>query len=381
MPGERDYYDVLGVQKNASAEEVKKAYRQAALKNHPDRNPGDTQAERRFKEAAEAFDVLGDPEKRRRYDQFGKEGLKGVYRPHEYADVHDIFSAFSDIFGGGGIFGDFFGGPGAGVGRRGPRRGASLRCEIALSLEECATGVKKTVTLRRQELCDTCGGSGAKPGTQPKTCSTCGGVGMVQQSQGFFSVRTTCPRCHGQGTVIDNPCGGCRGSGRMAKSREITVGIPAGVEDGNQLRMPGEGEAGEPGAPRGDLYCFLRVKPHPIFERHGDDLAARVPITFSQAALGGEIEVPTIRGGASTLKIPPGTQSGQMLRLRGQGMPSVHGHRKGNLLVLVSVETPKKLTAEQEKLLREFSRTEEANITPERRSFLEKVKRYLRERD
>ena len=378
MADDRDYYDILGVQKNASDEEIKKAYRRLAMKYHPDRNPDNkAEAEKKFKEAAEAYDVLGDTQKRQRYDQFGKAGLKGAYQPHGFTDVHDIFSAFGDIFGGGGgIFDDLFGG-GRG-GRRGARRGASLRCEIVLSLEECATGVEKTVSLRRQEHCEKCRGTGAKPGTSSKPCQTCGGAGVVQQAQGFFSIRTTCPRCHGEGKVIESPCDACRGSGRMAKSREIKIRIPAGIEDGTQLRMTGEGEAGDPGGQRGDLYCFIQVREHPLFERHGEDLLTVVPVAFSQAALGGEVEVPTIHGKTSTLKIPAGTQSGQILRLRGQGMPSVRGHRTGNLLVHVTVETPTKLSGEQRRILRELAATEETNVSPERKRFVEKVKQYLK---
>ena len=379
MPDDRDYYEILGVQKNASEDDIKKAYRRLAMKYHPDRNPEDkTEAERKFKEAAEAYDVLGDPQKRQRYDQFGKAGLKGAYQPHGFTDIHDIFSAFGDIFGGGGggIFDDFFGGGGR-MRTRGPRRGASLRCQIVLKLEECATGVEKTVSLRRHELCTTCHGSGAKPGTSPETCKTCGGTGVVQQSQGFFSLRTTCPRCRGEGKIISDPCSTCHGSGHEVKQREIKIRIPAGIEDGTQLRMTGEGEAGDPGGPRGDLYCFIHVQEHPFFERHGSDLLTRVPVTFSQAALGGEVDVPTIHGKTTALKIPAGTQSGQVLRLRGQGMPSVRGRGAGNLLVQVSVETPTKLTSEQKRLLRELARTEEANITPERKSFFDKVKQYL----
>ena len=382
MAGERDYYEVLGLDKHASADDIKKAYRSLAVKYHPDRNPGDKESERKFKEAAEAYDVLGDPEKKQRYDQFGSAGLKGTYRPHQYEDVHDIFSAFSDIFGGGaggGMFEDFFGG-GRG-GRRGPERGASLRCEIHLSLEECASGVRKTVTLRRQESCDTCHGSGAKPGTGARTCPTCGGAGAVQQMQGPFRIQTTCPRCHGAGKTIDSPCTSCGGTGHVAGRREISINIPAGIEEGSQLRVAGEGDAGEPGAPRGDLYCLILVKEHSFFERHGDDLLIRVPITFSQAALGGESDVPTIDGKPASVKIPAGTQSGQILRLRGQGMPSVHGHGRGHLLVQVYVETPTRMTGEQTRLMRELAKTEEKDMGPERRSFLDKVERYLRERE
>jgi molecular chaperone DnaJ len=377
MAGEQDYYEILGVAKGASAEEIKKAYRQLSVKYHPDRNPGDKEAEHKFKEAAEAFDVLGDPEKRARYDQYGRGGLKGAYRPHDFSNVQDVFSQFGDIFGSG-IFDDFFGT--ARGRRRGPQRGASLRCEISLTLEEAAQGVEKTVTLRRMELCDECRGTGAKAGSSRRQCPTCGGAGMVQQTQGFFSVRTACPRCGGEGSYVESPCGACEGSGRVSKRREITVKIPAGIETGQQLRIQGEGEPGDPGAPRGDLYCFMHVEAHPLFERHEADLLTRVPITFSQAALGGEIEVPTISGHSTVMKVPAGTQSGQILRLRGQGMPSVHGHGQGNLLVQVYVDTPTRLTAEQKQILRELARTEAANVTPERQSFLDKVKRYLQGR-
>ena len=383
MASDRDYYEVLGVAKDASAEDIKKAYRSLAVKYHPDRNPDDKGAEGKFKEAAEAYDVLGDAEKRQRYDQFGSAGLKGAYRPHEYADVHDIFSAFSDIFGGGGVgggmFEDFFGG-GRGA-RGGPQRGTSLRCEIHLTLEECASGVQKTVTLRRQESCDTCRGTGAKPGTSPRTCATCGGAGAVHQAQGFFSIRTTCPRCRGRGKMIESPCDSCGGSGHVTARREISINIPPGIEEGSQLRVTGEGDSGEPGAPRGDLYCLILVKEHPFFERHGDDLLIRVPITFSQAALGGETDVPTIDGKATAVKVPAGTQSGQILRLRGQGMPSVHGRGRGHLLVQVYVETLARLTGEQARLMRELAKTEETDMGPERKGFLDKVKRYLRERE
>ena len=378
MAGESDYYEILGVKRDASAEEIKKSYRQLSVKYHPDRNPGDKEAERKFKEAAEAYDVLGDPDKRARYDQFGRGGLKGSYQPHDFHDARDVFSQFGDIFGpGGSIFDDLFGGGGRGAG---PQRGASLRCEIGLTLEEAAAGVERTVTLRRQEHCDACHGTGAKPGTQPKKCPTCGGHGVVEQRQGFFAMRTACPRCHGEGTFVESPCSSCGGSGRTAKRREITVKIPPGVETGQQLRMAGEGEPGDPRAPRGDLYCFLHVAGHELFERHGDDLLIRVPVSFSQAALGGELDVPTIGGHAAALKIPPGTQSGEILRLRGQGMPSVQGRGTGSLLVQVWVETPTRLSSEQKQLLKDLGRAEDANPSDERRKFAEKVKRYLQGR-
>jgi molecular chaperone DnaJ len=386
MAGDRDYYEVLGVDRGASAEDIKKAYRQLAVKCHPDRNPGDKDAEKKFKEAAEAYDVLGDAEKRQRYDQFGSAGLRGAHEPHHYesaGEAEDFMrQVFGDLFGGGpggGVFEDLFGA--SRTSRRGPQRGTSLRCEIQLTLEECAAGVQKTVTLRRQEFCDTCRGTGAKPGTSPRSCATCGGVGAVQQTQGFFSIRTTCPRCHGKGKTIESPCGTCGGSGHVTARREISINIPPGIEDGSQLRVGGEGDPGDAGAARGDLYCLILVKEHPFFERHGDDLLIRVPITFSQAALGGETDVPTVGGPGSMVKIPPGTQSGQILRLRGQGMPSVHGHGRGHLLVQVYVETPTRLSGEQTRLMRDLAKTEETNAGPERRSFLDKVKRYLQTRE
>jgi len=378
MAAETDYYKILGVERNASEEDIRKAYRRLALKYHPDRNPDDKDAEKKFKEAAEAYDVLNDPQKRERYDQFGKQGLRGEYQPHGFTDVHDIFDAFGDIFGGS-IFGDIFGGGGRGGrgGPRGPRRGASLRFGIELTLEECATGVEKTVAVTRHEICDTCKGSGAAPGSSPTKCSTCQGHGVVQQSQGFFSVRTTCPRCHGTGQIIEKPCTACRGSGRVPKKKDISFKIPPGVDEGAQLRLTGEGEPGDNNGPRGDLYVVVRVKPHPFFERHGDDLVCTVPISYTQAALGGEIKVPTISGNSTTVKVPKGTQSGQILRLRGQGMPRMRGGGKGNELVHVYIETPKKLSGEQERLLRELAKLEESNVTPERRSFFERLKAYL----
>lgn len=376
---EQDYYDILGVSKNATIDEIKKAYRQMALKYHPDRNPGNKEAEAQFKEAAEAYQVLSDPEKRRRYDQFGSEGLRGQYAPGDFSDLSSIFESFGDIFGGGRgeVFEDLFGF--TGTHRRGMRPGASLRCEIAVTLEEAAQGVSKTIGLRREEHCDTCHGSGAKPGTSPTVCSTCRGVGQVQRSQGFFTMRTTCPRCGGSGKIVENPCPDCRGAGRIPKRREITVKIPPGVDEGSQMRLQGEGEVGDNGAPRGDLYCFIRIQPHPFFERVGDDLLIRVPISYTQAVLGAQVEVPTIDG-STRVKIPAGTQSGQVLRLKGQGMPKLHGYGRGNELVQVTVETPTKLTTGEEKLLRELARLEESDVTPQRRDFVDKLKSFFQHR-
>ena len=373
---ERNYYEILGVAQDAKPDEVKRAYRRMALKYHPDRNPGDAEAEKKFKEAAEAYEVLSDPEKRRQYDQFGKAGLRGNYAPHDYSDLSSIFSQFSDVFGDS-LFGDLFGV--GGMGHGGPRQGPNLRCEIPITLEEAASGVSKTISLRRHEHCPTCKGSGAKPGTSPTVCPTCRGMGQVQRSQGFFTMRSTCPQCGGSGHVIQNPCKECSGSGRSLEKREITIKIPPGVHDGSQMRLHGEGEVGENGAPHGDLYCLIRTKPHPLFERHGDDLLIQVPVSYTQAALGTEIEIPTIDG-RTRVKIPGGTQSGQMLRLKGMGMPSLHGQGRGNEMVQVFVETPTKLTSEQRELLKKLAQLEEAEVTPERKSFLARMGEYLKER-
>lgn len=368
-----DYYKILGVNRNATEEDIKKSYRQMALKYHPDRNPGDKGSEQKFKEAAEAYEVLGDPEKRRRYDQFGHDGLRGT-EMHGFSTFEDIFDAFGDIFGGRSIFGDFFG---AGRTRgREPRRGASLKCDIEVDFAEVAKGVEKTIELTRKEPCDKCNGTGARNGTSPTTCSYCGGRGEVQQSQGFFTLRTICPRCSGKGTVIETPCNKCGGSGRYPKKTSISVQIPAGVDEGMRLRIPGQGEAGENGAPRGDLYCDIHVRPHPLFERRNNDIICEVPIIFTQAALGAVIEVPTLTS-STKVKIPKGTQSGHVIKIRGEGFPDVHGYGRGNLLVNLVIETPPKLTARQEELLKEFAEIEQRNPGPRKKGFFEKMKDYF----
>ncbi len=377
MAQKRDYYEVLGVNRNADAAELKKAYRKLALKYHPDRNKGDSGAANKFKEASEAYEVLNDSEKRRIYDQFGHEGLdRGGYQ-RGFASFEDIFSMFGDIFGGGSFFDDFFG---QGTSRRGsrtrPSRGASLKCEVQISLSDAFTGVDKTIDLNRKEICNNCNGTGAAPGTSVAVCSTCRGAGQVQQSQGFFALRTVCPTCSGAGEVVEKPCTYCRGTGRSPKKRRITVHVPAGVHDGTQMRVSGEGEPGYNSGPRGDLYCIIRVRSHPLFDRDGDNLICEVPISFSQAALGTEIDVPTISGTAS-LKIPTGTQTGKIFRLKKLGMPDVYGRGKGDLLVRVKIEVPHKLTARQKELLKEFAATEEKNVTPERKSFFKKVKKIF----
>ncbi len=368
---EEDYYQVLGVDRNANGEEIKKAYRKMALKYHPDRNPGNKEAEHTFKKAAEAYGVLSDPDKRRRYDQFGIEGLKGA-EARGYSTFEDIFDAFGDIFGGGSIFEDFFG---AGRGRgRASQRGASLKCDIDLDFREVATGVEKKLELTRREVCNVCRGSGAREGTSPVNCQYCRGRGEVQQSQGFFTMRTTCPKCHGNGKIIESPCTKCGGSGRYPKRSVISIQIPAGVEDGMRLRLTGQGEPGYNGAPSGDLYCDIHVKPHPIFKRQGNDVLCEVPITFAQAALGCTVDVPTLAGNVIQVKIPKGTQNNEIVPIRGEGFPDLHGYGRGNLLVQVIVEVPIKITSRQEELLREFAELEKKNVSSRQKNFFEKMK-------
>jgi molecular chaperone DnaJ len=371
MATKRDYYEVLGVARAASDEDIKRAYRRLALKYHPDRNPNDEDAEQRFKEAAEAYEVLCDPEKRSRYDRFGHSGLSGTGF-HEFSSAEDIFDAFGDIFGGS-VFGNLFG---ARRGRRGPRPGRDLRIHLELELLEAARGASKTFDIRRKEICATCSGSGAKSGTQPVTCSYCGGRGEVLQSQGFFRITTTCPGCQGAGTQIREPCSECAGSGRVLAVRTLQIDIPAGVDTGMRVRLRGEGEPGDNGAPRGDLYCYINVREHPLFHREGPNLICQVPIAFTQAALGAEIEVPSLTG-KQTLNVPRGTQSGEVFRLRGQGMPDPRGKGSGDLVVQVTIETPRKLTKRQEELLREFADLEQAHVSPQRKSFFEKLREYF----
>lgn len=368
----RDYYEVLAVARDASPEAIKKSYKKIAMECHPDRNPGDKAAEDRFKEAAEAYDVLRDKDKRERYDRFGHEGLRGASQ-RDFTSFESIFEAFGDIFGGaaGGAFEQFFG---FGARQRaGPRPGASLKVELELEFMEAARGSEKTVEIRRQEPCETCKGSGAKAGTKSAPCKLCGGRGEIAQTQGFFSIRTTCPRCGGQGQTIENPCRDCDGTGTQPKRREIKIRIPAGVEDGTRMRVSGEGEAGGMGGPRGDLYVFLSVQPHDFFERHGDDLLCEVPITFPQAALGAAVQVPTLEG-RENLEVPPGTQSGTVFRMKAHGFPDVRGYGRGDELVRVVVETPKSLSKRQEELLRELSTLDEKEVSGRRKSFLEKIK-------
>jgi molecular chaperone DnaJ len=372
----RDYYEILGVERTASGEEIKRSYRRLAMKYHPDRNNGDSRAEAevKFKECAEAYEVLSDDGKRRRYDQFGHSGVSGQH-DFTHMDVTDIFSMFDDIFGGLGGFGGAAGGGRAAGGRARAQRGFDLETQVELSLAEVATGAEKTIEFEKQDLCETCKGSGAKAGSSPVVCPQCGGQGRVAQ-QGFggmFRMVTTCPNCRGRGSVVRDHCITCSGTGRQLKKRVVTVRIPAGVHEGQAVRIAGEGEPGEHGAPAGDLHCYIAIKAHPIFSRHNNDLVCQFPITITQAALGAEVEVPTLKG-PEVMEIPSGTQHGEVFKLKGKGLPDVRSHRMGDELVQVLVEIPKKLTERQKQLLKEFASTEDHTALPQRKGFLDKLK-------
>lgn len=373
MATQRDFYEVLGVAKDAAPEDIKKAYRKAAAAHHPDRNPGDAAAVERFKEAAEAFEVLGDADKRAAYDRFGHAGVSGRGGAQQFHDVNDIMGAFGDMFEG--LFGGQTGGQRRG-GQRRAQRGDNLRCTILIDLRDAALGCPRTVEIERHELCATCDGSGAKPGSTPELCNYCGGRGQIVQAQGFFRVQATCPACKGQGRIVRERCVKCGGNGREAKTVRLDVKVPAGVDNGMQLCLRGEGEPGPGGGPRGDLFCEIRVAPHPLFQREGQQLACRIPVTYSQAALGTEIEIPLIDG-RHNLKIPAGTQPGEVIRLRGKGMPDPHTGHKGDLHVEIAVEVPRKLNERQEALFRELAELENANVSSQRKSFFEKLKDYF----
>ncbi len=370
MATKRDYYEVLGVARTASEKEIANAYRKLALKYHPDSNPGDERATELFKEAAEAYEVLGDKEKRVRYDQYGHAGVEGGV--HHFTSAEEIFEAFGDLFGGG-IFGDLFGGRRGG---RRVRRGADIRCDATLDLEEAARGVTKNLEFMRSRVCDDCTGSGSRPGSSRETCRRCGGHGQVVQAAGFVRVQTTCPACHGAGSMITDPCGKCRGNGYVQSRVKLNVNIPPGVDDGMRVRLSGEGEPSPDGGPPGDCYCFISIRRHALFQRDGKNLVLQLPMTYSQAALGATVEVPTLNG-HDELAIPPGTQSGEVFRLRSRGMPDPHGGRVGDLLVQTYIETPKKLTARQQELLRELAELENAHVSPHRKTFVDKVRDYF----
>jgi len=367
----RDYYDILGVQRNADDEEIKRAYRRLAMKFHPDRANGDkTEAETRFKECSEAYEVLSDQAKRRRYDQFGHQGVTGQH-DFSHMDVTDIFSMFDDIFGGA---------LGGGRGRvRQTTRGFDLETRIELSLHEVAAGAEKTIDFERQDRCEQCAGSGAKPGTAPIVCLQCGGQGRVAQ-QGFggmFRMVVACPNCRGRGTVIREHCPSCGGTGRQLRKRTVVVKIPAGVHDGQAVRVTGEGEAGENGAPAGDLHVYIAVREHPVFSRHNNDLVCQVPISFSEAALGARIDVPTLKG-MESMDVPAGTQHGEVFKLKGRGLPDVRSYRSGDELVQIVIEVPKKLNDRQKTLLREFSASEDARLRQQRKGFFDKLKGLIK---
>jgi molecular chaperone DnaJ len=375
----RDYYDLLGVSKGASADEIKKAYRGKAKELHPDRNKDDPDAEAQFKEVNEAYEVLKDADKKAAYDRYGHAafdgGMGGGPRPGGagFRGQGDFASAFSDVFDD--LFGDFMGGGRGGGGRQRAARGADLRYNLRVNLEDAFAGVQKTISVPSSAQCGSCNGTGAESGAEPTTCPTCSGMGKVRAQQGFFTVERTCPTCSGLGQTIKNPCKTCSGQGRVHRERSLSVNIPAGVETGTRIRLAGEGEAGLRGGPSGDLYIFIEVEQHPIFERAGNDLHCRVPVSMITAALGGDIEVPTIDGGRSRVKIPAGSQSGRQMRLRAKGMPGLRGGVIGDMFIEMAVETPVNLTSRQKELLREFEQLSEDN-NPEGKSFFKSVKGF-----
>ncbi|MFW8593880.1 molecular chaperone DnaJ [Cribrihabitans neustonicus] len=377
----RDYYDILGVSKGASPDEIKKAYRKKAKELHPDRNKDNPESEAQFKEANEAYEVLKDADKKAAYDRFGHAafengmgGARGGAGGSQGFGSGDFSSAFSDVFDD--LFGDFMGGRGGGGGRQRAARGADLRYNLRVTLEEAFSGLHKTIRVPTSVACGSCEGTGAEGGVEPSTCPTCSGMGKVRAQQGFFTVERTCPTCSGLGQIIKNPCKTCHGHGRVEKDRSLSVNIPAGVETGTRIRLAGEGEAGLRGGPPGDLYIFVEVAAHKLFERDGNNLYCRVPVSMAKAALGGAIEVPTIDGGRGRVQIPEGSQSGRQMRLRGKGMPALRGGAPGDMFIELAVETPVSLTARQKELLREFEDISEDATNPESRSFFSSVKSF-----
>ncbi len=366
--GKRDYYEVLGVSKTAAEDEIKQAYRKLALKYHPDRNKGNKESEDMFKEATEAYEILRDPKKRASYDKFGHEGVRGFEGMGRGA-----YSDFSDIFGDfdlGDIFEGFFGsGMGGGARSKRPKRGSDIQYDLQINLEETATGKEVPLEIPRHETCDTCNGTGSAAGSSPTICPVCNGQGQVRQTQGFFSITQACYKCKGEGKIITSPCKKCGGNGLKAVKRTITVKIPAGVESGSRLKISGEGEQGPSGGPRGDLYVFIHVKKHPFFERHGNDIISVVDLSFALVCLGGEIDVPTISGGKAKMKIPLGTENGQIFRLKGNGIPFLGSYGRGDQLVKINIRVPKKLTARQKELLKEFAKLEGEEVGSSSREF------------
>jgi molecular chaperone DnaJ len=371
----RDFYEILGVQKNATEAEIKKAFKRLAMKHHPDRNPDDAAAEGKFKEAKEAYEILSDAKKRAAYDQFGHAGVDPSMGAGRGGGYGGGGGSFSDIFGD--VFGDVFGGGGGRGGQR-AYRGADLRYNLELNLEEAVNGTSVKIRVPTLVACEVCGGSGAKKGTSPTTCPTCQGHGQVRMQQGFFSLQQTCPRCHGNGKIISDPCPACHGEGRKEKQKTLSVKVPAGVDNGDRIRLSGEGEAGEHGGPAGDLYVQISVREHPIFKRDGGDLYCEVPIGFTTAALGGELDVPTLNGRVK-LKVPAESQTGKLFRMRGKGVKSVRSSEVGDLLCRILVETPVNLTSKQKELLREFDDSMQGNgkHSPKHTSWLDGVKKFF----
>ena len=363
MAAKRDYYEVLGVAKQATTVQIKSAYRKCAIQYHPDKNPGDAEAEARFKEAAEAYEVLADQGKRQRYDRYGHEGLQGA---GQFSNMEDILDAFGGMFG----FGDAFGG------RRGPKPGADLQTRVRLTLRESARGVTRTLPLRRRQPCETCDGSGSRPGTGRKTCTLCGGRGKVVRAQGPFRMETSCPTCQGRGDIVESPCRTCGGTGLQLKEVEQEIDIPAGVDTGMQVRVPGAGEAGQPGAPAGDLFVVVEVEEDEFFERDGLDLHCRLPLKYTQATLGATVEIPTLEG-TEQLDIPAGTPHGKVIRLHGRGVPDPRGRGTGDLLVHPYVEIPRRLSKRQRELMHDLAEAEGAEVHPEHKSYFERIRDYF----
>lgn len=378
MAAKRDYYEILGVSKSATAEEMKKAYRKLAVKFHPDKNPGDAAAEEKFKELGEAYEALSDADKRAAYDRYGHAAFSGPGGGGGGGGFHDPMDMFSQVFGGafGGGFEEFFGGGGGRGKRSGKQRGSDLRYDLEITLEEAAKGVEKELEIERNVGCEKCASKGTKGNGGVNTCPTCGGRGVVARQAGIFIQQSTCPQCRGTGEIISDPCDSCRGEGRVQRDSRIKLRIPAGVDTGNRLRSTGNGDAGVRGGAAGDLYVFIHIRDHDVFEREQDDLACEVPLTFSVAALGGELKVPTLDG-TSSIKIPAGTQGGTVFRLREKGMPSLSGGRRGDLHVRVQVEVPTKLNNEQQGKLREFAESIGQHNSPIHEGFLNKAKRFF----
>jgi molecular chaperone DnaJ len=375
----RNYYDILGVKKDASQEEIKKAYRKQALKYHPDKNPGDQKASESFKQISEAYEVISDENKRRIYDQYGEEGVKshGAQGGGQgFSSMEEALRTFMGAFGGGGSpFDNFFG-------NEGPRaqyaqQGANKKIQITISFEEAARGVQKEAAITNDVTCSQCNGSGAATPSDIKHCATCKGSGQMHQTRGFFSMTTTCPHCHGSGTVITKACSGCHGAGKLKKKQSVKIQVPPGIDTGMRLKMNGYGDAGENGGPPGDLYVYITVTPHSLFKREGDDLILELPISFSDAALGAKKDIPTLTTANYRLTIPEGSQAGKILRVRSEGFPNVHGNAKGDLLIHLKVETPVNLSPEQKRLLQEFANSETPANSPQTKSFLDKLKSFF----